>query len=162
MVWWQNFINYWLWLKSRTNGNGENPSVRLAVYNAVFESVVDLLFYVIGLYTWLYLLGFIYLFFIDSSAYHALYVKIADALAEPYLGAVGIYVVLKEIRKRRYNMPSRHFGEFFVFAWFLLLITALGAVIFSPIFEFDNLMSDIITISLALLVIYVGGLIYRP
>ncbi len=162
MAWWYNLVQYWKWAKSRNgNGNGGSMSVRLAVYSAVFESTVDFIFYIIGIYTWIYFLSFVYLFFIDQSFHHDTYVKIVDALTEPYLGAVGIYAILKEIRKRR-GVPSRHFGEFFVFSWLALMLGALGAVIFSSAFYFNDLMSDIITIGLALLVIYIGGIIHKP
>lgn len=153
-------MEFWRWTKFR-NGDPAQ-SIRLAIFSAIYESIVDLLFYVIGFFTYLYFLSFAYLFFFHQSPNYPLAVKIMHALSEPYLGSVGIYVILKELRKARYNLSGRHKGEVFVFSWTALLIASLILVIFSSNFSFDILVSDIITISLALLVIYVGGIIHKP
>lgn len=68
----------------------------------------------------------------------------------------------KEIRKRRFKTKSRHFGEYFVYFWLLFFLVSSGFVWFSPNYAFDDLMASIMTITLALVVIYTGGIIHKP
>lgn len=160
MSWWLNIIEY---LRNPENGGGNNGlNLRKIITHAIAESAVDLLYYALGFFTSLYYLVAIYLFFFESGVYHEIFGRIFDALVEPYLGSVGIYVILKEVRKRQLKTTSRHFGEFFVFSWLTLFLLSLVLMWFSPGFKFDDMAGSIMTITLALTVIYMGGLVHRP
>ena len=159
MSWWHNTTEYLRRSKSETPQ--ESPDIKFNVTGAVVESVIDFLFYILGAFTYIYFFGSVYLFFFRGGAHYELLAKLTDAFTEPYLGAVGIYVILKEIRKSRFQLPSQHRGEIFVFLWLLFLFVASALVLFSPSFHFDERMSRIITVSLALLVIYIGGIIHK-
>jgi hypothetical protein len=159
MSWWLNIIEY---MRDPENGSNGQSSLKKAVARAIAESVVDLLYYVIGLFTTLYFLSAVYLFFKGGGIHHNLLVRIFDALSEPYFGSVGIYVILKEIRKRQLRTKSRHFGEYFVYFWLFFFLVSLGFTWFSPNYIFDDLMASIMTITLALIIIYIGGVIHKP
>lgn len=160
MSWWLNIVEY---LGNPENGSANGKfSVKKTVNRALAESAVDFLYYALGFFTLIYFLAAIYLFFWDSGVYHNLFIRIFDTLSEPYFGAIGIYVILKEVRKRRLKVESRHFGEYFVFFWLFLFLIAIGSVLFSSNYHFDELVSAITKITLALIVIYAGGLIHKP
>lgn len=160
MSWWLNIIEY---LRNSENGSGNgNFSFKKTIIRALAESAVDFLYYAVGFFTSLYFLAAAYLFFIGGGEHNDILIKIFDALSEPYLGSVGIYVILKEVRKRNLRIKSKHFGEYFVLAWSTLFLISASLVIWSPNFIFDTLMSAITTITLALVVIYTGGLIHKP
>ena len=135
---------------------------RKAIIKALAESAIDFLYYAVGFFTTIYFFAAVYLFFFEGSAYREVFIKVFDALSEPYLGSVGIYVILKEIRKRQMRTRSRHLGEYFVLAWVVLFLAAGALVLYTERFVFDDLMSAITTITLALVVIYTGGLVHKP
>lgn len=159
MSWWLLIAEY---LRSPERRDGGKFNLKKILIGVLAESAVDFLYYIIGLFTTIYFLSAVYLFFFENSGYHELFVRVFDALSEPYLGSVGIYVILKEIRKRNLKTKSRHFGEYFVLAWTLLLLTAGAFIFHTEVFVFDDLMASILTISMALIVIYTGGLVHKP
>lgn len=123
---------------------------------------VDWLFLGLGVFTHFYGAALTFLFFIRAGENWHILVGILQALQEPYLGALGVYVIVKEIEKHRHNSPSKHYGEFFVGGWLLLLIVSTALVVFSPGFEFDLIYKIIVANALATLIIYIGGVIHRP
>lgn len=122
----------------------------------------DALYFIIGGLTHFYGVTLALLFFFRASLSWPLLVGILDALQGPYLGGLGVYVILKEIRKRRHQEPSKHWGEWFVAMWLVLLGVSSALVFFSAAYAFDITYKLIIANSLATLVIYIGGLINRP
>ena len=160
MSWWISIVEY---LRDTENGqNNGQFSVKKVVIKALAESAVDLLYYVVGFFTALYFLVAAYLFFKGGGVYYDVAVRVFDSLSEPYLGSVGIYVILKEIRKRNSKTKSKHLGEYFVYFWLLLFLIAVVLTWISPNYHFDQLMGAITTITLASLVIYTGGIIHKP
>lgn len=123
---------------------------------------VDALYFIIGTLTHFYGAALAFLFFFRAASLWPLLVGILDALQGPYLGGLGVYVILKEIRKRRHYEPSKHWGEWFVAMWLALLAVSSIMVFFSAEYTFDATYKLIIANSLATLAIYVGGLINRP
>lgn len=123
---------------------------------------VDALYFIIGAFTHFYGAALAFLFLFRAALSLPLLVSALDALQEPYLGGLGVYVILKEIRKRHHQEPSKHYGEFFVAMWLVLLAASTLMVFFSRAYYFDGVYKLIIANSLATLVIYVGGLINRP
>lgn len=160
MSWWLSIIEY---LRNAENGNGNGQfSIKRTVVKALAENAIDLLFYIVGFFTTLYFFMAAYLFFGGGGNYHDVAIRIFNSLSEPYLGSVGIYVILKEIRKRYQKTKSRHPGEYFVLAWLSLFLIAISLVIFTYEFAFDELMSAITTVSMAIAVIFMGGVINKP
>lgn len=160
MSWWISIIEYLREVESSQN-NGQF-SAKKTVIKALAESAVDLLYYIVGFFTVLYFFFAAYLFFSSGGIYHDIAVRIFNSLSEPYLGSIGIYVILKEIRKRQFKTKSKHLGEYFVYSWLALFLITLGFTWFSPNYYFDDLMGTITTVTLASLVIYTGGIIHKP
>ena len=159
MSWWISIVEY---LRNAENDQSNGQfSVKKTVTGALAESAVDLLYYVVGSFTTLYFFAAAYLFFNGGGSYFDIAVRVFNSLSEPYLGSVGIYVILKEVRKRQLKTNSKHLGEYFVFSWLTLFIVAIGFVWISPNYHFDELMSAITTVTLASVVIYTGGLIHN-
>lgn len=123
---------------------------------------VDWLYFWLGLSTHLYGATATVLFFARAGSEWPVLAGLLGAFQEPYLGGLGVYVVLKEIEKRRRGSPSRHYGEYFVIAWMGLLFVSTMFVLFFAEYHFDAVYKVIITNSLATLVIYIGGFINRP
>lgn len=126
------------------------------------HGAIDALYFAIGGLTHFYGVALALLFLFRTASHWPLLFGILDALREPYIGGLGVYVILKEIRKRYHHEPSKHWGEFFVAMWLLLLGISTLMVFFSRAYSFDGVYKLIIANSLATLVIYVGGLINRP
>lgn len=132
-----------------------------AALRKIFNGV-DALYFSIGAFTHFYGAALAFLFLFRAALSWPLLVGALDALQEPYLGGLGVYVILKEIRKRRHREPSKHYGEFFVAMWLILLVASTITVFFSPQYHFDETYKLIITNSLATVVIYIGGMVNRP
>lgn len=130
--------------------------------NPLRHRAVDWFYYALGVFTHLYG-GLISLFFLFHwGARWAIPVGILEALEGPYFACVGVYVILKEIEKRRHHRPGRHWGELFVGAWVVLLFAATAMVFFSSSYHFDVIYKIILANSLVTLVVYLGGVIHRP
>lgn len=122
---------------------------------------IDWLFVGLGGFTHLYGVTLSLLFLLRAGGQSVVLDGMVDALQEPYLGGLGIYVVLKELRKRTSRIKSRHLGEYFVAAWLGLLALATALVFFSPDYRFDAIYRIIVTNSLATGLIYLGGVIAK-
>lgn len=158
MAWWhliEEFLNKAVFKKI-------HGGVEVAETVALKKEAIDWLYFWLGSFTNIYLFTLTAFFFTHAAGEWKILSGLLDALQEPYLGAVGIYVVLKEIRKRRYGDLSRHHGEIFVFLWGFLLFIASIFVIFSSFYEFDEIYKLIITNSIATLLIYIASLLNKP
>lgn len=129
---------------------------------ATNHRAIDALYFIIGALTHFYGVALAFLFLFRAALSWPLLVGALDALQGPYLGGLGVYVILKEIRKRHHHEPSKHYGEFFVAMWLILLTVSTLMVFFSRAYYFDGVYKLIIANSLATLLIYIGGLINRP
>lgn len=161
MAWWESFSEFLYTSIFKRPGEKED-AYGLENNVALRHSAIDVLYFLLGFFTNIYGLTITVIFFARATHMIPVLVQTLDAFQEPYLGALGVYVVLKEIRKRRHGLASRHFGEAFVVFWLLLLFVATVTVLFSASYRFDEVYKLIITNSLAALVIYIGGLINRP
>ncbi|OGF61493.1 hypothetical protein A2662_00710 [Candidatus Giovannonibacteria bacterium RIFCSPHIGHO2_01_FULL_45_33] len=166
MVWWKDNTEY-------IYETGLEPGEELVdknkpkyfwerVYDVFFQETVDILFFFLGVFTYIYLFAVAFLYLSGASSFDTISSKIVRALAEPYLGAVGIYTVLKESRKRRYALSSRHWGEFFVLAWLVLLGVASFLTVVFPFYTFTRTLELIITLTLSIGIIYLGSVVHRP
>ena len=125
------------------------------------KEATDWLYALLGLFTYLYL-GTLAIFYFGNlkEVTPALFIFL-DALQEPYLGAVGVYAVLKEIRKRNRMHPSRYFGELFVILWFFLFLSATLAALWGS-YTLDYTYKIIFTNTLAATIIFIGSRLHKP
>lgn len=130
--------------------------------NVLFEEALDIIYFFLGVFTYFYI-GFLALLYFGKlwGQWHFISFFV-EALAEPYLGAVAIYVILKESRKRKYNAPSKHKGEFFVFFWGTLCILAIGSAAIFEVYTLDPALKIIVKSAVAIGLIYLAGIIHKP
>lgn len=119
---------------------------------------VDRLYLWLGLFTNAYLLLIAAEFFSSLHLRYPAVERLLEAFSEPYLGALAVYVVLKEIRKRRSSSPiPAHRGEWFVYSWLGLLVLTTLAVTLTERYHFDAVYQAVIQNSLAALTIFLGA-----
>ena len=136
-------------------------SFKRRLYEVFFEEAVDLVYLFLGLFTYIYLFAAFIIYF-GSYEVNSIFVKTFETLAEPYLGGVAIYVVLKESRKRLRRLGSRHRGENFVLLWaFLITLSIFAASVFEQ-YTYNGVLSTIIKDGLAVILIYAGSIIHKP
>lgn len=126
------------------------------------REATDWLYYLLGASTYIYLALLAVMFFGGLSSQWPRTWLLVDGLQNPYLGALGIYVILKEVRKRRRKYPSRYLGELFVVLWLALLSATTIAVLVSPQYGFDEVYNLILNNSLVIGLIYLGAFIHNP
>lgn len=126
------------------------------------KEAVDWIYYLLGSSTYIYLVLLAVLFFGQMLEQWPRILLLLDGAQNPYLGALGIYVVLKEVRKRRRRFPSKYFGELFVIFWFLLLAIMTLAIWFSSAYEFNEAYNLVLQNSLVVGLIYLGAFINKP
>ena len=127
------------------------------------RNFIDRLYRWLGLFTNFYLILIAVEFFAVLHPRYPTLELLLDAFAEPYLGALAVYTVLKELRKRRMEVPtSLHRGEWFVAAWIILLVLTTIAVAVTERYHFDVAYKLIISASLASLMIYFGSRVHHP
>ena len=119
------------------------------------------LFAALSIFTYVYLVVLAVVFFGKFADQCKNLFFLLDALRDPYLGALGIYVILKEIRQRRFSHPSRYFGELFVILWFAFGAIATVVVLFFPGYGFDDVYRIVLVNSAVVFLIYLGSLINK-
>lgn len=126
------------------------------------RGAVDWIYYLLGTSTYIYLVLLAVLFFGQMAEQWSRLLLILNGFQNPYLGALGIYVVLKEIRKRGRKYPSKYLGEIFVVLWFMLLAAVTAAIWTSSRYSFDEVYNLILNNSLVVGLIYLGAFISKP
>lgn len=126
------------------------------------REAVDWIYYFLGVSTYVYLVLLAVLFFGQMAEQWSRLFLILDGFQNPYLAALGIYVVLKEVRKRGRQYPSRYFGELFVILWFLFSLAVTIAAWLSVKYSFNEVSSLILQNSLVVALIYLGAFINKP
>jgi len=126
------------------------------------RTTIDHLYRWLGVFTALYLILISFEFFLNLHLRYPTLERLLDALAEPYLGALAVYTVLKEVRKRREGRSRGYRGEWYVAAWLVLLAVTTAAVMFTARYQFDVVFGLILGNSLASLMIYLGSRLHRP
>ena len=122
---------------------------------------IDRIYFWLGYFTVFYLALSAIEFFSNLHVRYPGVEHILDALSEPYLGALAVYVVLKELRKRR-GTTSLHQGERFVAAWLILFGATTLGIVFTDLYQFDLAYHLIISNALASLMVYIGSRIHTP
>ena len=163
MVWWNEIKNY-LQKSGVDDPDGDRERTIWEIIDDVFfNDAVDILYFWLGIFTHLYFFLVAFLYVGALSSVDTVASKLVKALAEPYLGAVGIYTILKESRKRdKKNAFPRHHGEAYVVGWLVLLVASSTLAIFFDAYTFNKSLELIITIALSVGLIYLGGVVHRP
>lgn len=162
MAWWDNNLLFeYVFDEEKKPGKGRG--LFLWVYKTLHgyfsEHIIELLYAFCSFTTYAYLASVIAIFFF-KDAVPLIVTKIVDSVSEPYLGLIGIYIILKEIRERRGERISI-FSELFVGLWFFFLIVSTFFTFFSQAYHFDEFYKLIITDSLAAFIIRLGTFLHR-
>lgn len=163
MAWWTELLFFREGIKLHNYeyyDDDENLAerVRRVIREYLKDNFVDILYHLLSVFTYFYLAAIILVFFFEKNLPHAI-PFIVDTLSEPYLGALGVYVVVKEIERRRGRQIKRRLGELFAHIWIMFLIAASTAVYFSDYYHLTPLYQTVITNALAALIIRIGTLI---
>ena len=163
MAWWTAlFLNF----VSDTGSGGEKKEAHAfvllvrAVRRAFYENFVDTIHIVLLLATYAYLVLSVAAFFFQN-AFPRQIVYIVDAFSEPYLGVLGIYVVVNEIRRRRGKVAHPHFANVFAGVWAAFLVVSTLIVILGDTYYFNEMYRTVVTNSLAALIIRVGTILTK-
>lgn len=164
MAWWTDIIFFKKNLGGmpEDNGSGDNIFVRLvsAVRKIIYDNFVDSLHVFLIVSTYTYLIANVLVFFYQNSL-PANLVTLVSTFSEPYLGALGIYIVVNEIRKRRGRRVYAHFGNVFTFVWFAFLIVSTTLVYLDETYHFNYIYRTIVTNSFAAFIIRIGSILGR-
>ncbi|QQG44909.1 MAG: hypothetical protein HYW89_02750 [Candidatus Sungiibacteriota bacterium] len=126
------------------------------------REVVDWIFVFLGAFTYMYLALLAVVFFGKLTDDLPQLRSLLDSLQNPYFGALAVYVILKEIRKRKRSYPSRYLGELFVVLWTIFGAAATLLAFVSPRYDFDSFLLTILSNTLVVILIYIGGVLNRP
>lgn len=161
MVWWTDI----LFLRKNLEGKSRELSerglfvvlvraLRRAVYDNFIETIHAAL--VIAVYVYLFLSIFVF-FFQNHISPKVIYVL--DTFSEPYLGAIGIYVVVNEIRLRRGKNSWSHLAGIFVGAWLVFLALSTMIVFLGDAYYFNAVYKTIVANSFAAVIIRLGAVL---
>jgi len=133
-------------------------SFQRAFRQYLYDHFIDILYFILSIFTYLYLAVSVATFFFEKYVPRA-FPDIIDILSEPYLGALGVYVVVKEIERRRGRLIKKRRGELFAVAWFFFLVVATLLTYFSAEYHFTSVYKTVVTNALAALIIRLGTLV---
>lgn len=176
MAWWQEIIkNYRAGprisakAKARARASrskaGKAKSLSAGLTRATqkyfYDNFVDLLYVSLSVFTYLYILLSAITFAFQGKGPAGLLAYAMDTLSEPYLGALAIYVLVKEIERRRLGGKDykRRRGELFVVLWLSFLLSATFVTFFSDSYHLNKIYQTIVTNSLAAMIIRIGSLL---
>jgi amino acid transporter len=162
MAWWDNNLMLeYVFSKEKKPGKGRGLFfwAYRTLRSYLAEHFIELLYVFSSFVTYAYLAAVVAIFFL-KDAIPPIMIKIIDSVSEPYLGLIGIYIILKEIRERKGDRVSAY-SEIFVALWFSLLIVSTLFTFFSQQYHFDEFYKLIITDSLAAFIIRLGTFLHR-
>jgi len=132
--------------------------LRNAIKEYIYENISEILYFLFGLVTYLYLAIAIVVFFFEKSL-PPLLPRVVEIFSEPYLGVLGVYVVVKEIERRRGHVKTRAWGELFGIIWFFFLVVATLFTFYSDNYHASEIYKTVVTNALAALIIRIGTMI---
>lgn len=167
MAWWTEIISrpYPPETDKETNQEEEKDffsaalsRVVKAVKILIYDNFIDFLYLALSLFTYLYLSVSVFVFFFNSASPKILR-YLVEATSEPYLGALAIYLIVKELEHRRSQPTHRRHGEFFVSVWFVFFVCATILTLFSEQYQLDGIYKTIVTNSFAAVIIHAATLL---
>lgn len=162
MTWW---IPSFLHFGSENDSGGGKKEARAfvlfhrAIRKAFYDNFVDTLYKILTVSTFAYLAASIVVFFFQKNLPQQLVYVIAT-FSEPYLGALGVYLVINELRRRAGKTAHPHIAAVFTGAWMALLVISTVLVV-SHVFYFNTIYRIIVTNSLAALIIRIGSVLSK-
>lgn len=163
MAWWIDILflkKHFEEIPGKENGESIFVSLMRAVRRALYDNFVDTLHHVLVVATYAYLLTNIVVFFFQRSL-PASFSWLIAAFSEPYLGALGIYIVVNEIRRRRGRKVYAHLNSAATLLWFALLVTSSLLVYFGETYHLNVIYRTIVTNSFAAFIIRLGTILGR-
>lgn len=161
MAWWIDVMLFkQLFEERKRYGKEENIFVFFvrAIRRVFYDNLVDTLHVFLTFLTYAYLIfsaiGFFFQQFLSP-----LFVSLISTFAEPYLGALGVYVVVNEIRRRNGHEQHSRFATIFVSLWFVFLGISTILVYFDRAYPFNGIYRTIITNSFAAVIIRIGAML---
>lgn len=162
MAWWSEFTAHKVpSIRYYSHHHHEHWWVVLgrAVKIFFYSHFLDMLYYGLTIFTFSYLAFVVWAFF-DQNNIPIVVTRAVDALAEPYLGTLGVYLVVKEIRQRLGKKTHKHFADLIVAAWLILMLASSLLTVFSASYHFNIVYRHIVTNSLAALIIRIGTFLH--
>lgn len=163
MAWWIDIM----FLKKHfeeQNGQegGSNLFVRFmrALRGIFYDNFVDTLHHILVVATYAYLASNFTVFFFQKSLSNT-FISLVETFSEPYLGALGIYIVVNEIRRRRGKNVYTHFSTIFAACWMALLLISSVLVYTADTYHFNAVYRTIVTNSFAAFIIRLGTILGR-
>ena len=164
MAWWQEITENYRARRRERETYREKKTFSVGL-NRVFktylyDNFVDFLYISLSVFPYLYIVLSAITFAYQDEGPHLLAYAM-EALSEPYLGALAIYVLVKEIERRKLppeEKPRRR-GELFVTVWLMFLIVATTVTYFSEFYHLNGIYQAIVTNSLAAVIIRIGSLL---
>jgi len=162
MAWWTHL----LFFKSNLGEKREElpkeeftlAYLQRALKRYLYEHIIDLLYFFLSIVTYSYLALSAVTFFFEKQV-PKFFPNIIEIFSEPYLGVLGIYVVVKEIERRRGKVEPRTWSELFAILWFGFFIVATVLTYYSDNFEVSEVYKTVVTNSLAAIIIRLGTIL---
>lgn len=101
-------------------------------------------------------LGAVIVGFFFQSSLPAFFLTMTESFSASYVGALGVYFVLKELLRREGEKIPRGPTEILFIVWFVLLVVSTGLTLFSSDFQFGQMYSVILKNSFAAIVFRIG------
>jgi hypothetical protein len=139
----------------------KEPSLREHVRGLVFREM-RLFYFLLSFFSYFFIITLSVLYFGSLWEEYPRLAFVVSAMSEPYMGALAIYTILKEYRKKTFQFGGMHRGEVFVIIWALMLVSAVALTMFTDRYMIGEPLRILISNSTAVILIYIGGLIHRP
>ncbi len=160
MAWWTHILLLGSEPERKAYFYEENVFVGLyhSVRKIVRRRIIDILYVVLSIFTYVYLILSILTFFFHRHLPDS-FLFIVETLGDPYLGALGVYIVVKEIARRRGLLPHRSRGEMFATAWLVFFLAASATIFLSAEYVLDEAYKIIVTNTFASFVIRISSIL---
>ncbi len=162
MAWWTHLLFFRSYPDAQ-NGKISKEENLFALFNRalreyIYKNFLDILHFVLSICTYVYLGLAIVTFFFEEYV-PAAFPSVIETLSEPYLGVLGIYVVVRELERRRGRQVRTGLGELFAVIWFFFFVAASFLTYFSEHYALSAIYKTVVTNALAALIIRIGILL---
>lgn len=161
MAWWTYLLFFRPLAGSDIQTNQEEnvlAVLKRVLKDYIYNNFVDILYVFLGIITYCYLALTVTAFFFEQSVPRII-PRLVDLFSEPYLGALGIYVVVREVEHRRGKHVKNRWGDLFAAAWFILLVVATVLTYVSENYHITGVYKAVVTNALAALIIRIGTIL---
>lgn len=160
MAWWNDILLTRDYLGNYGYSEAKKPSAVFsrAVLDYFHEHFTDVVYRFFNTFIYSYLTLSVVTFFFSEHVPPA-FSFIIEALSEPYLGAVGVYLLLREVGRRRTKEGTKP-KDYFILFWFIFFV---GATVFTYYVPSTPLVSElykiVVTNSFAAIILRISVLI---